>query len=100
MNGIDWSAVLTGMGLGTVTSALFFAGLAFGLRIALRGTNPTPILLLSAALRIAALLLVGLWVIGQGLPMFGGFALAFLSVRVGIVMMARRGISEPGASWN
>lgn len=80
---IDWTAVVTGLAAGSVISTLYFAGLAFGVRLALRRENPVAILTLSAVLRILALLgAAGLvvWLTG---PWAGiGFAAAFVVARL------------------
>ncbi|ABV92186.1 ATP synthase F0F1, subunit [Dinoroseobacter shibae DFL 12 = DSM 16493] len=101
MIGLDWT--LTGLGafLGVLAGAAFFAGLAWGMRIALRRARPAPVLLLSAGLRIAALLAVGYWVAGEGgTSMLLGFAGGFLVARVCILMLARRPVPEEAARWN
>ena len=78
---------------------LLSAGLAWGMRLALRSTQPTMLLLLSAALRLAALLGVGYWVsaaASKAWPL-AGYALAFFLVRVLAVARARR-VPNPGSS--
>ncbi len=83
MIAIDWSAVLAGAALGSVAAALYFAGLAFGMRVALRRANPVALLTLSAAFRMALLLAVAWAVAVQGGPwVAAGFAVAFLIVRM------------------
>ncbi|TNF21433.1 MAG: ATP synthase subunit AtpR [Rhodobacteraceae bacterium] len=96
----DWSLIGLGALAGALASALFFAGLAWGMRMALRRRHPTPVLLLSAALRMAALMAAGLWVAGQGTGMLAGFALGFLAARLGILLIARRPGRAEGATWN
>lgn len=90
MNGIDWSAFGWGTLTGVVAGALFFAGLAFGLRLALRGSRPMPILAVSALLRIAALLAAG-WLVALagGAAALAGYALAFLVTRFAAITLAR-----------
>jgi len=95
---LDLTALGLGAFLGLVTGAVFFAGLAWGMRIALSQPRPTPVLLVSAALRIAGLLAVGWWVAGQGVSALAGFALAFLMLRFAVLVFARRPIEA--ASWN
>ncbi|WP_108484325.1 ATP synthase subunit I [Oceaniglobus ichthyenteri] len=75
---------LFGFGLlaGALAAALFFAGLAWGMRLALRAPRPVAVLLPSAALRIALLLGAGWWVATWGVAAILGFALAFMVVRL------------------
>jgi F1F0 ATPase subunit 2 len=89
MMAIDWTMLGLGALAGALASALFFAGLAWGMRLALRSRRPMPVLLLSGAIRISALLAVGWLVAEQGAASLAGFALAFLVVRVGIIAFAR-----------
>lgn len=99
MIGIDWAALTTGLTIGAAISAFYFAGLAFGMRIALGAARPTATLMLSAALRIVLLLAVG-WAIAQiGTWAFVGFALAFLIVRLVAVNFLRRTPAEL-TGWN
>ena len=100
MIALNWALIGLGAGLGALAGALFFAGLAWGMRIALRQTHPTFVLLTSAALRISALLVVGIWVAGQGGMMLAGFVLAFVLMRLCILVIARRSIDTQSASWN
>ncbi len=90
MAGFDWSGFLLGALAGGALSALFFAGLAWGMKLALRRPNPTAILLPSAALRIAALLGGG-WVVAALLGVAGavGFGLAFIVLRTILVARLR-----------
>lgn len=95
---IDWSAVTLGLGIGAVASLLFFAGLSWGMRTALRMDNPVPALALSAALRIGALLAVGWGVAALSGPFaLFGFALAFLTVRTLCIIGARWPRTDRGA---
>ncbi|QIE54209.1 ATP synthase subunit AtpR [Pikeienuella piscinae] len=84
---------LFGLGLlaGAMAAALFFAGLAWGMRLALRAARPVSVLLASAALRIALLLGVGWWVAAQGMAAGVGFALAFLAMRLALLATLRAG---------
>ena len=88
---IEWLMLGFGALAGAVSGAVFFAGLAWGMRLALRAGRPTTVLLLSGVLRIGALLGVG-WLVASvlGASGFIGFALAFLLVRTGILAIARR----------
>lgn len=90
---IEWGAVLAGLGIGAVTSLLFFAGLGIGMRLALRQERPVLILMLSSAVRIAALLGIG-WAVATSLGAFAlaGFALMFLVARTIAVALARAGV--------
>ena len=82
MMAFDWNAVIFGLASGAVVSALFFAGLAFGMRMALRSARPIAVLVLSGALRIVALLGAGWFVVGQGGPWsLLGYAAAFFTTR-------------------
>lgn len=88
---MDWDALLRGFLWGLPVSALFFAGLAWGMRLALRSTQPASLLLLSATCRIAALLGVGYWVsaaASNAWPL-AGYALAFFFVRMLAIARAR-----------
>lgn len=86
---VDWNAFLLGLAVGSVVSAVFFAGLAFGMRIAFGAARPTVVLLLSAGLRIALFLTVG-WLVAQiGAWALAGYALSFLLVRIIVIAFAR-----------
>jgi hypothetical protein len=91
---VDWTAIVLGLAIGTVMSAVYFVGLAVGMRLALRTQSPIRILSVSAMLRIAALLGVGWVVVVQGGPWAAlGYAIAFLAVRIVATIFAR--IDEP-----
>lgn len=90
MIAIDWAMLGFGAAAGAMASALFFGGLAWGMRLALRSLRPTPVLLMSAAVRIALLLGAGVLMAAQGTTALAGFALAFLVMRFGILMIVRR----------
>ncbi|SHF43971.1 F1/F0 ATPase, subunit 2 [Litoreibacter ascidiaceicola] len=82
MMSFDWSSLILGLAIGAATSAVFFAGLGLGMRMALRSVKPVAVLVLSAAIRIAALLGVGWIVVEQGGPWsLLGYAAAFVIVR-------------------
>ncbi|MEP3437618.1 MAG: ATP synthase subunit I [Hoeflea sp.] len=87
---IDWTAAMLGFAIGTVMGIVFFAGLAIGIRRALRTKTPVGILTLSAALRLAAFLSIGWVVVSQGGPWAGlGYGVAFLVVRFVATTLAR-----------
>ena len=84
MIGIDWGLFGIGVGAGLVAGALFFAGLALGMRLA-----PRVVLLSSSALRILVLLGLGWLVAAQGAVTLVGFAVAFLVARFAATAIAR-----------
>lgn len=88
---MDWDALLRGFFWGLPASALFFVGLAWSMRLALRSTQPAGLLLLSAASRIAVLLAIGYWVSASGDNVWplAGYALAFFLVRLLAIFRAR-----------
>lgn len=97
---IDWSLFALGAIIGAVAAALFFAGLGLGMRLALRSTRTSSVLLLSAVLRIAGLLGIG-WLVSQsGATALAGFALAFVAVRFAAVTIARRPIETEATRCN
>jgi len=100
MIALDWTTFGLGAGFGLVMGAVFFAGLAYGMRFALRQAHPTPVLLLSAAVRIAILLAVGWWVAAQGAVALAGFALAFLVLRIGVSTFVRPAPPKEITPWN
>lgn len=100
MNAIDWTLLGSGAVAGGVASALFFAGLAWGMRLALRARRPTAVLLLSAAIRIALLLGAGALVAAQGATALAGFAVAFLVMRFAILAIVRRPATDEAPRWN
>ena len=87
---IEWLSLGFGVLAGAVSAAAFFAGLAWGMRLALRAGRPAIVLLLSAMLRIGVLLAIG-WLAASmlGASGFIGFALSFLLVRTGVLASAR-----------
>lgn len=89
MNSIDWSLFVTGLTIGVIASAVFFAGLGWGMRLALRTARPMAVLLPSAVLRIALLLIVGWWVATLGATAMLGFALGFVVLRTVLVAVLR-----------
>ncbi len=89
---VDWAAALAGGAIGLVMGALFFAGLAVGMRRALRSPSAVPLLTLSALVRMTALLGVGWGVLALlGAWAGGGYALAFLMTRLIATTVARAG---------
>jgi hypothetical protein len=90
--------VLLGVGIGIVASALFFLGLAFGMRLALRSASPIKLLSLSAALRIAGLLGIG-WAVAQygGAWAALGFGAAFFAMRLVVTTFTPTDASTKGA---
>ena len=104
---MDWSALLLGLAAGVPVSVLFFVGLAWGMRLALRSRQPGRLLLLSAACRIAVLLAIGFWITTSSPNAWplAGYALAFFLVRLAAVFRARLAPRPPqpekkGASCN
>lgn len=86
----DLSTFALGLLAGGIAAALFFAGLAWGMRLALRSARPLAVLLPSAALRIGLLLGAGWWVATLGGAVaLAGFALAFLVARVALLAAVR-----------
>ncbi|PUB16192.1 N-ATPase subunit AtpR [Yoonia sediminilitoris] len=95
MMAFDPGGLVLGLSMGAIMSVVFFAGLGWGMKIALRAANPVTLLLLSAALRIAALLGVGWLVVAQGGPWaLLGFALVFVCVRFAAITIARMAPAE------
>ncbi|MEQ9038896.1 MAG: ATP synthase subunit I [Silicimonas sp.] len=100
MSGFDWGGLGVGAAAGLVAGVLFLGGLAIGMRLALRSSRPMPVLVLSSALRIAALL-GAVWLIAQsGLAMLVGFALAFVALRIAAVSLVRPAAGPEPRGWN
>lgn len=98
MIAIDWTAVMIGAGIGGVISGAFFAGLAVGMRLALRSAAPVKVLAISAAMRIAVLLVAGWAVVALGGPWAGlGYGLAFVVARIVVTTYMRIGPTAGGA---
>lgn len=98
MIAFDGMALGMGLAIGTAVSAVFFAGLGFGMRAALRAPNPVAALVLSAVLRMAGLLAIGWLVAVQGGAWaFAGYGAAFLAVRFVATAVARSGIRRGDA---
>lgn len=88
---VDWNAILLGFAVGVPVSTVFFVGLAWGMRQALRSTRPTRWLLFSAACRIAMLLAIGAWITASSTSPWplAGYALAFFLIRLAAILRAR-----------
>lgn len=93
MPDFDARALLLGLGAGLVASGLFFAGLAWGLRWALRTRLPALVLLPSFLLRAALLLGVAAWLARATNPLWAlpAYMLAFFLVRFVALRLARSG---------
>ncbi len=92
MTPFDWTAIWMGLAAGSAMSALFFAGLGLGLRLALRRAHPVGLLMLSAVLRMATLLGAGWLVVAQWGPWsLMGYGAAFLITRFVETTIARAG---------
>lgn len=87
----DARALLIGLALGLPASALYFGGLAWGLRRALKSRAPGALLLLSFLVRAALLLGLALWAVRLGPPLWllAGYLAAFVLVRQLAVRRAR-----------
>ncbi len=97
MTDFDWGSLVLGLLTGAATSTLFFLGLAYLMRFALKAARPAPVLFLSSAARIALLLAVG-WLVAQsGVWALLGFAMAFLVVRFLAITIARMPGDNGGA---
>lgn len=99
MMAFHWTVLGFGAVVGILACGAFFGGLALGMRQALRMARPLPVLMASAALRIAALLGLVWWVAGQGPWALAGFALAFVVMRFFILTVARIPASKGAAPW-
>ncbi len=88
---VDWQAVLVGLSFGLPVSALFFAGLAWGMRRALNSGRPALWLMTSSFCRIAILLAIGFQVTASAGSNWAiaGYALAFFLARLIAVLWAR-----------
>lgn len=87
---LDWTLLALGAAAGAGAALAYLGGLAWGIRIALGSDRPVAVLLGSAVLRIAALLLAGWGIAGLGASALAGFAAAFMALRLGVLMRARR----------
>lgn len=100
MPGIDWSMLGLGFAGGMLGGALFFGGLALGIRLSLGRRHATTLLLTSAAVRIVLLLGIGTAVAAQGNPAIAGFAVAFVLVRFIVVTAVRVTGTSAAAYWS
>lgn len=100
MIALDWTLVVPGLLAGAVAAALFLAGLALGIRFALRRQRPALGLFVSAALRMAALLGLGWWVSGMGIQALAAFALGFLVTRTLVLAVVRSGQAREAPTCN
>lgn len=99
MMSFDWTAVVLGLVIGAAMSAVFFAGLRMGVRLAIRSTKPVALLMLSSVIRIASLIGIGWLVAQQGGPWpLLGYATAFLIVRFIATTIASVGAPSRGAA--
>jgi F1F0 ATPase subunit 2 len=85
---MTWDIAI-GLTMGVCAGALFFAGLAAGLRLAMRTASPGPLLLASAGLRISLLLGVGWGAAQLGTYAALAFAAGFVAVRIAVLAWAR-----------
>ena len=97
---IDWIAFAFGLLFGSTLAALFFAGLAWSVRIALRTARPMAVLLPSAAVRITVLLAAGWWMATYEVVALIGFVLAFVVLRFVLLTVMRTTIGKGTAQWN
>jgi N-ATPase, AtpR subunit len=97
---MDIVNISVGLGLGMAASLVFFAGLAYGVRLALNTALPGAVLITSAAIRLS-LLLYGVWIAIQvGGWSLIGFGAAFLAIRFIIVKLARAPWNKRRHEWN
>lgn len=79
----DWPMLASGFLLGLLVSGVFFAGLDWGIKLALKSSQPNARLLLSFVLRLALLLGVGFLLASMTSNLWSilGYAMAFFVVR-------------------
>lgn len=94
---MNWLDFASGLALGVVASGLFFAGLGLGVRLAMGSRWPGLLLLVSAGLRIALLLLIGWGAAKIGVWSLAGFAAGFLVVRFLTIASVRTAIGGEGS---
>lgn len=97
---LNWVLLGWGAVAGALAGIVFFIGLAWGMRLALKSAQPTVWLLASSTLRIAGLLGLGWLVAGFGSAALAGFALAFLLVRTVVLAFTRAGLKAEAVSWS
>lgn len=97
---VDWQAVLLGFSVGLPLSALFFIGLAWGMRRALGSDRPGLWLMASSFCRIAVLLGLGVLVTAYAGSNWAiaGYTLAFFLARIVAVLWARVGKAHTTAT--
>tara|TARA_R110002074_G_scaffold116492_3_gene247909 strand:- start:102 stop:386 length:285 start_codon:yes stop_codon:yes gene_type:complete len=84
---MDWTDLATGLAIGLAVCAVFFAGLALGVRIAVRSARPGMVLAISAGIRIA-MVLAAAWATAQiSIWSMAGFGLAFLAARLVVLAL-------------
>lgn len=90
---VDGHALLAGLVGGLPASGLYFWGLAWGVRRALRAQRPAAVLLASFVLRAVLLLGLGVWLVRAVDPLWSlaGYILAFIIVRTVVVRGVRGG---------
>lgn len=88
---VDWQAVFMGFSFGLPMGALFFGGLAWGMRRALSSDCPGLWLMASSFCRIAVLLAVGFWVTASAGSNWAvaGYGLAFFLARLVAMLWAK-----------
>lgn len=96
----DWIAFTLGMLAGSAAGAAYFAGLAWGVHLALGRARAAAVLLPSAAVRMVLLLIAGWWTAQLGLAALTGFALAFLIMRIALVAKIRPVATDGGGKWS
>lgn len=101
MTYVDWNALVLGLVIGIALSTAYFAGLGYGMRLALRAGQPAKILLFSSALRMSALLTVGWVVVSQAGPWaFWGYGVSFFVARMFAMRLARTRPTVGEQPWN
>ncbi|WP_299788977.1 ATP synthase subunit AtpR [uncultured Marivita sp.] len=92
---MDWTALALGSAAGMFMSVLFFAGLALGMKRAIRTELAVQTLIFSAALRISLFLASGWLVVMQAGPWaFAGYGIAFFVCRRIATSIARNQIPQ------
>ena len=91
MIAFDWTHLVIGLAAGAAISSLYFGGLAYGMRYALRTSAPLRVLSLSAVARMAILL-------GMGWVVTSQYGVAFFVARFIATTVARVGTPTEPAS--